>query len=156
MRDESDQVAPATATTDASQHQALAKRDVFLVEDNEIQRLHVTATLQNFGFQVQAFASPEPLTEALAETRPAAIIMDIMIGDGRVSANASDNGSHFDPSLVAKFNEVFPELLAIRSQYSDQPRKEVVPSAAGVPRREPGPSGVQRLHSEAANLVAAP
>ncbi|MDP6351812.1 MAG: response regulator [Alphaproteobacteria bacterium] len=64
-------------------------KTVIVVEDDPVQLAMMKLLLTNFGFDVVGMAEPSGLRETLAETTPAAVVMDIMFpGDDDAGVSA--------------------------------------------------------------------
>ena len=100
-----------------------SNRMVFLFEDDTILANEIAQQISHFGYDIQIYANPALLEQALANSRPVAILMDIVFEqDDLAGVNAI---RALDPASLADIPVLF---LSVRSDL--QARLEAVRSGA--------------------------
>ncbi len=62
-----------------------ARRTVFLFEDDALLAAELARQMRHFGYDVRVYDDPAKLEQALGESRPAAILMDIVFEQGNLA-----------------------------------------------------------------------
>lgn len=93
---------------------------IYLCEDDSYQRLSLSTQIECFGFKVTAFAEPEQLGNAVQNSPPDAIIMDMIYPDrptgGSETIEALRRGGCTVPALfISSQNDFKSRLSAVRA-----------------------------------------
>ena len=92
-----------------------ANRPVFLIDDDEEHARDLTQQLGLFGYDMRPFPTAEGLAEAVAQTPPAALILDTAAGIQTLAA-IRDGSAEPPPAIVlSNQEELLPRLEAVRA-----------------------------------------